>query len=197
MRHFTKLRNLTRPIISRVFQKESISYLFDQNLVQIYMLLLKVSLQNCYLAWSGGKVQSLLCGGGGGCWQRTSGYQGYQQGRTYPDYSTSSYRTLCKVVSSLLTPIVTIAWCRTPPQCVNCYVLVSPSSSLVCPKCSLLVCSAQCSTGSDHQVECSILSNIRTKLRKKNRDGDKIWRDCLPSITASVTTIRLLSLKWR
>jgi len=94
-------------------------------------------------------------------------------------------------------PAATGPCARTPPQCVNCYVLVSPSSSLVCPKCSLLVCSAQCSTGSDHQVECSILSNIRTKLRKKNRDGDKIWRDCLPSITASVTTIRLLSLKWR
>jgi len=81
---------------------------------------------------------------------------------------------------------------------VNCYLLLSPTTTKqVCPRCSLLVCSARCSEGSDHQVECAILSNIRNKVRKQSKDGDRIWRECLPSITASVMTIRLLSLKWR
>merc|ERR1711892_521286 len=84
---------------------------------------------------------------------------------------------------------------RTAPQCVNCFRLLS-SARQFCSQCNLLVCSEECSKGADHQVECSILSSIRTKV-KGSKDGDRIWRESLPNITASVTTIRLLSLKWR
>jgi len=84
---------------------------------------------------------------------------------------------------------------RTAPQCVNCFRLLS-SARQFCSQCNLLVCSEECSKGADHQVECSILSSIRTKVRG-SKDGDRIWRESLPNITASVTTIRLLSLKWR
>eukprot|EP00092_Neocalanus_flemingeri_P003775 GFUD01004063.1.p1 GENE.GFUD01004063.1~~GFUD01004063.1.p1 ORF type:complete len:492 (+),score=147.83 GFUD01004063.1:26-1501(+) len=83
---------------------------------------------------------------------------------------------------------------RTAPQCVNCFLLLS--SAQFCPRCNLLVCSAGCSNGSAHQVECSILTTIRVKV-KRMKDGERIWRESLSNITASVTTIRLLSLKWR
>lgn len=59
-----------------------------------------------------------------------------------------------------------------------------------------MVCSAQCSSGAHHQVECSILAILRTKIKRK-KSGEKTWRESLVNISASVTTIRLLSLKWR
>merc|ERR1712241_909401 len=51
-------------------------------------------------------------------------------------------------------------------QCVNCLKLVQPGASRQCSKCCLLVCSERCRAGSDHAVECAILSIIRTKLRR-------------------------------
>ena len=78
---------------------------------------------------------------------------------------------------------------RSSMQCVNCFLLVS--SPLACPQCSLVLCSMECSTGTLHQAECSLLASIRTRV------GEDIWRQSLPSILTSVTTIRLLSLQWR
>ena len=49
---------------------------------------------------------------------------------------------------------------------------------------------------SDHAVECSILSIIRAKLRR-NQQGEKMYRNNLSGLTAAVTTLRLVSLKWR
>ena len=49
---------------------------------------------------------------------------------------------------------------------------------------------------SDHAVECSILSIIRTKLRR-NQQGEKMYRNHLAGLTAAVTTLRMVSLKWR
>ena len=51
-------------------------------------------------------------------------------------------------------------------------------------------------TRSDHAVECAILSLIRTKLRR-NQQGEKMYRNNLSGLTAAVTTLRLVSLKWR
>jgi len=78
---------------------------------------------------------------------------------------------------------------RSSKQCINCFLLVS--SPLSCPKCSLVLCSMECSTGTLHQAECDLLASIRTKV------GEETWRQSLPSILACVTTIRLLSLQWR
>ena len=49
---------------------------------------------------------------------------------------------------------------------------------------------------SDHAVECAVLSIIRTKLRR-NQQGEKMYRNNLSGLTAAVTTLRMVSLKWR
>ena len=49
---------------------------------------------------------------------------------------------------------------------------------------------------SDHAVECAVLSIIRTKLRR-NQQGEKMYRNNLTGLTAAVTTLRMVSLKWR
>ena len=81
-------------------------------------------------------------------------------------------------------------------QCVNCLKLVQPGAGRQCSKCCLNVCSEACRAGSDHAVECAILSIIRTKLRR-NQQGEKMYRNHLTGLTAAVTTLRMVSLKWR
>ena len=45
-------------------------------------------------------------------------------------------------------------------------------------------------------MECAVLSIIRTKLRR-NQQGEKMYRNNLTGLTAAVTTLRMVSLKWR
>lgn len=47
-----------------------------------------------------------------------------------------------------------------------------------------------------HQAECSILVLARAKLRRTDK-SEKVWKSALPDITTAITTLRLLSLKWR
>ena len=100
---------------------------------------------------------------------------------------------------------------RSPPSCVVCLKLISPSPNNVCPKCALLVCSKNCSNrwqqmntkttfnvcySEDHDIECNILSIIRAKM-KRNKGGEKLYKDFLPILNSAVTTLRMISLKWR
>ena len=48
-----------------------------------------------------------------------------------------------------------------------------------------------------HAPECSVYRQLRESLRSTTKSWDKTWRSCLPDLVASVTTIRLYSLKWR
>ena len=73
--------------------------------------------------------------------------------------------------------------------CLNCFL--KQSSSLTCPACSLPVCSPSCSNGKLHSIECQILGKLRKQVEPA------LWEKTLPAILASVTTLRLYSLKWR
>ena len=48
----------------------------------------------------------------------------------------------------------------------------------------------------DHDIECNILSIIRAKM-KRNKGGEKLYKDFLPILNSAVTTLRMISLKWR
>ena len=48
-----------------------------------------------------------------------------------------------------------------------------------------------------HAPECSVYRQLRESLRSTTKSWDKTWRSCMPDLVASVTTIRLYSLKWR
>ena len=85
---------------------------------------------------------------------------------------------------------------RAPAQCVNCLKLLQPSPSTQCRRCLLQVCSEGCSQGTDHVIECKILTVIRTKL-KRSKQGEKVYRENLGGLASAVTSIRMVSLKWR
>jgi len=85
---------------------------------------------------------------------------------------------------------------RCPPCCVACLKLISPSQHNMCPKCLLLVCSTTCRQSTEHEVECKILSLVKAKM-KRVKNGEKIYRESLSSLTSAVTCIRMISLKWR
>jgi len=80
------------------------------------------------------------------------------------------------------------------PQCVACFSLLP--NPLHCSKCGLNVCGERCARMEVHQAECSILVLARAKLRRTDK-SERVWRSALPDITAAITTLRLLSLKWR
>jgi hypothetical protein len=80
------------------------------------------------------------------------------------------------------------------PQCVACFSLLP--CPLQCSRCGLPVCGEKCARMELHQPECQVLVLCRAKLRRTDK-GEKVWKATLPSLTAAVTTLRLVSLKWR
>ena len=53
-----------------------------------------------------------------------------------------------------------------------------------------------CCFSTEHEVECKILSLVKAKM-KRVKNGEKIYRESLSSLTSAVTCIRMISLKWR
>ena len=109
---------------------------------------------------------------------------------------------------------------RSPPCCVVCLRLTPPSSINQCPKCLLVVCSKACIAryresenisfsqsfqyidhipfpSRDHEPECTVLTMVRAKLKRNKGKGDSLYRHSLPALTAAVTPIRMVALKWR
>ena len=49
----------------------------------------------------------------------------------------------------------------------------------------------------DHEPECTVLTMVRAKLKRNKGKGDSLYRHSLPALTAAVTPIRMVALKWR
>ena len=79
------------------------------------------------------------------------------------------------------------------------------------PRCGLPVCGSVCAASEIHKPECDLLTLCRAKLKRAGSGEvdtvvavntlpdwlQAVWRTQLPGLTASVTTLRLLSLQWR
>merc|ERR1711892_468547 len=82
-------------------------------------------------------------------------------------------------------PLVLGPYTRSKPQCLNCFKVINPQSSIDCPGCDYPVCDELCASGRYHKDECELFSSVG--FRANVEDVDEFNKQY-----SAVTVLRLL-----
>ena len=82
-------------------------------------------------------------------------------------------------------PLVLGPYTRSKPQCLNCFKVINPKSSIECPGCDFPVCDEGCASGRYHKEECEVFNSVG--FRANVEDVDEFNQQY-----SAVTVLRLL-----